>query len=311
MSKLRIALEKYLKVRSALGYKIDSLGSLLRRFVDFADRAGADFITTELALSWAMQPAKAQPRSLALRLGMVRRFARHCSASDPRTIVPPPDLIPYQYRRPTPYVYRDEQIDRLLQAAQRLPSATGLRSHTYATLFGLYVVTGMRRNEALQLNREDVDLVNGVLTIRGTKFGKSRYIPLHPTTKRALQRYAARRDHLCRYPISPSFFLTERGARLNQSAVRQTFVKISREIGLRRPDDSRGPRLHDFRHRLAINTLLNWHRRGTDVEQHLPVLSTYLGHTEITDTYWYLTSTPELLRYALRRVERSSRESQS
>lgn len=200
MSKLRIALDEYLKVRRALGYKLLVTGNLLRRFVDFADREGADFITTELALNWAMQPAQAHPRWCAKRLGMVRHFARHCSAIDPRTIVPPLDLIPYQYRRPAPYIYRDEQVTRLLQAAQQLPSAMGLRSHTYATLFGLYAATGMRRAEPLQLNRDDVDLVNGVVTIRCTKFGKSRYVPLHPTAKRALQLYAARRDRLCRKP---------------------------------------------------------------------------------------------------------------
>jgi integrase/recombinase XerD len=310
MSKLRTALGEYLKVRRALGYRLRLPGRLLQRFVDFADRSGADFITTELALNWAIQPAEAQPAQWANRLSMVRRFAQHCSAIDPRTIVPPPDLLPYKYRRPAPYLYRDEEITRLLQAAQRLPSATGLRSHTYATLFGLYAATGMRCSEPLQLNRDDVDLVNGVVTIRGTKFGKSRYVPLHPTTRRALQRYAASRDRLCRNPHSPSFFLSERGTRLTEWIVRWTFVKLSHDTGLRRADDSRGPRLHDLRHRLAINTLLKWYRRGVDVERHLPRLSTYLGHNHITDTYWYLTSTPELLRFALQRVERSGRGSQ-
>jgi integrase/recombinase XerD len=163
----------------------------------------------------------------------------------------------------------------------------------------------MRCSEPLQLNRNDVDLVNGVLTVRGTKFGKSRYVPLHATTQRALQRYAACRDRLCGNPHSPSFFLSERGTRLSEWAVRWTFVKLSHKVGLRRRGDSRGPRLHDLRHRLAINTLLKWYRRGVDVERHLPELSTYLGHAHITDTYWYLTATPELLRHALQRVERS------
>jgi integrase/recombinase XerD len=307
MSKLANALDGYLMLRRALGHKLLLEGCLLRRFVDFADSMKAEFITTELTLSWATQPAKAQPRTWALRLGVVRRFAEHCSAAEPRTIVPPLDLIPYRYQRPTPYIYRDEQITRLLQAAQRLPATTRLRAYTYTVLFGLYAATGMRRKEALQLDRDDVDLVNGIVTIRCTKFGKSRYVPLHPTVKRALQRYAAHRDSLCRNPRSPSFFLSAYGARLSASAVNQTFVKLSYEIGLRRPGGSRGPRLHDFRHRLAINTLLKWYRRGVDVEQHLPILSTYLGHTRVTDTYWYLTSTPELLRYAMQRAEHSGR----
>jgi integrase/recombinase XerD len=241
---------------------------------------------------------------------MVRQFARHCSPIDARTIIPPRDLLPYQYQRPVPYIYRDEQITKLLRAARRLPSAVGLRSHTYATLFGLYAATGMRRTEPLQLNRDDVDLANGVVEIRCTKFGKSRYVPLHPTAKRALRLYAAQRDRLCSKPLSPSFFLSEQGTRLSAAAVGRTFVKLSYEIGLRQVGDSRGPRLHDLRHRLAVKTLIKWYRNGIDVEQRLPELSTYLGHTEITDTYWYLTSTPELLRYALHQTERSSRRPQ-
>jgi len=307
MSRLRVALDEYLKVRRALGCKLLATGNLLQRFVDLADRQGADFITTELALKWAVQPSQAHRRWQAKRLGMVRQFARYCSAIDTRTIVPPPDLLPYQYQRPSPYIYRDEQITQLLQAARRLPSNTGLRPHTYATLFGLYAATGMRRTEPLQLNRDEVDLVNGVVTIRGTKFGKSRYVPLHATAKRALRLYAQHRDRLCRNPVSPSFFVSDQGTRLSAAAVGRTFVKLSYEIGLRRVGDSRGPRLHDLRHRLAINRLIKWYRHGVDVERHLPELSTYLGHTEITYTYWYLTSTPELLRCALDHAERSSR----
>ena len=298
-------LDEYLKVRRAVGYKLRKDAGLLRRFIDFADRTGAKFITRELAVSWAIQPPES--RSWEFRLSAVRRFARYCSATDPRTIVPPSDLLPRRYRRPAPYIYRDKQITQLLRAAKRLPSSTGLRSHTYTTLFGLYVVTGMRCNEALQLDRGDVDLANGVLTIRSTKFDKSRYIPVHPTTKRGLERYATLRDRICRKPASPSFFLSERGNRLTQSAVHSTFIKVSCEIGIRQRSDSRGPRIHDLRHRLAIKTLLRWYRCGVDVEQHLPRLSTYLGHTTVTDTYWYLTSTPELLNCALQRVERSSR----
>lgn len=310
MSRLQSMLDEYLAMRRALGHKLLLPGRLLQRFVAFADSAGADVITTELALKWAMQPAEAQPAQWANRLGMVRRFARYCSAIDPRTTVPSPDLLPHRYRRPTPYLYRDDQIIHLMQAARRLPCIIGLRPHTYATLFGLYAATGMRCNEPLQLDRDDVDLVHGVLTIRGTKFGKSRYVPLHTSTQHALQNYAGHRDRLCRSSQSPSFFLSGRGTRVTEWSARWTFVKLSHEIGLRRPGDSRGPRLHDLRHRLAITTLLDWYRRGVDVERHLPELSTYLGHAHITDTYWYLTATPELLRHALRRVEHVARERQ-
>jgi integrase/recombinase XerD len=306
MSALRTAFHDYLAVRRALGYKLRLEGRLLSRFVDFAERSGAEYITTELALNWATQPVNAQPSQWANRLAMVRRLARYCLPNDPRTAVPP-DLLPHHYRRVAPYIYSDEEIIRLLKAARQLPSTTGLRPHTFATLFGLYVATGLRANEALRLVRDDVDLTNGVLTIRDTKFGKARFVPLHPSTQRALQRYAKIRDRLCHNPRTPHFFLSDRGKYLTYDMLRWTFVKLSHQIGLRAPGQSHGPRLHGFRHRLAINTLLKWYRRGLDVERHLPVLSTYLGHAHITDTQWYLTATPQLLRYALGRVERSER----
>ena len=305
MSELHAALEEYLSVRRALGVKLRLPGRLLERFVDFAEREGAAVITTDLALRWATQPADVQPAQWANRLGMVRRFAQYRSAADPRTEVPPPDLLPFRTQRPIPYLYSDEEVSRLLEAARQLPAVTGLRPHTYATLFGLYAVTGMRTNEPLHLDREDVDLTQGVLTVRGTKFGKSRYLPIHPSTQEVLQAYAERRDALCPHPLAPSFFLAECGSRLTEWSVRWTFVKLSRQIGLRGPQDSRGPRLLDFRHRFAVKTLIQWYRDGHDVEHHLPELATYLGHTHVADTYWYLTAVPELLHLAALRVEQA------
>lgn len=310
MSPLHTALEEYLGVRRALGYKLRLPGRLLRRFVEFAKRERAHYITTELALKWATQPAHATPAQWANRLAMVRRFAKYCHGNDPRNVVPPPDLLPYRYRRVSPTLYSDEQILDLIGAARQLPSTIGLRPHTFATLFGLYVTTGLRANEALHLRREDVDLERGVLTVRQSKFGKSRYVPVHASTQRALKRYAALRDRLVASPNSPCFFLSDRGTRVTYDMLRWTFVKVSHQIGLRAPGDSHGPRLHGLRHRLAIQTLLRWYRRGVDVERNLPQLSTYLGHAHITDTQWYLTATPQLLRYALNRVERSERRAQ-
>jgi integrase/recombinase XerD len=308
---LRSQLEEYLALRRALGFKLYRAGLLLHQFVEFAEEAGAAYVTTDLALKWATRPAEAHQSWWATRLGVVRQFAEYCSSREPRTVVPPRDLIPYAYRRRPPHLYRDEEIKSLLKAAKRLPSLVGLRPHTYATLLGLYVSTGLRISEALALDRTDLDLEQGVLTIRGTKFGKARYIPVHPSTQRALRRYAAVRDRFHRHPPSPSFFLSDRGTRLTDDIVRYTFRRLSRQIGLRGVNDSRGPRIHDLRHRLAIATLKNWYRRGTDVERHLPELSTFLGHAHITDTQWYLTATPELLRYVLRRVEQSGSRTRS
>jgi site-specific recombinase XerD len=299
-----------LKLRRALGYKLYWQGLQLQHFVEFAERSGATHITSDLAVKWATEPDASQSW-WTRRLSVVRGFARYCSARDRRTLVPPHGLLSGRHRRQPPYLYRDEDIRRLLQAARELPSTVGLRPHTVETPFGLYVATGLRTSEALRLDRDDVDLAQGVLTIRDSKFAKSRYVPVHPSTRRALQRYAETRDRLCPHPASPSFFLSDHGKRLISRTVERAFLKLCREVGLRIPRGSRRARIHDFRHRLAITTLTRWHRQGADVERRLPTLSAFLGHARITDTQWYLTATPALLRAVLLRVARSEREVQS
>lgn len=303
MSPLRQAVDEYLALRHALGFSLRLPGAMLHHFAAFLERHGAPYITRDLALRWAQQPATAQPSTWANRLAAVRRFAQFWSASDPRTEVPPLGLLPHRYARKPPYIYTADDIRRLIAAARQLPSATGLRPATYATLLGLLAVTGLRISEALALNRADVDGAEAVLTVRRTKFGKSRLVPVHPATQRALGRYARRRDRVYPKPTTESFFVSERGARLTQCTVRYTFNRLSRQVGLRGPADRRGPRLHDLRHRLAVTTLLRWYRAGVDVERHLPALSTYLGHRHVADTYWYLSAVPELLRLAAARLE--------
>jgi integrase len=303
MSLLVTAAEEYLALRRSLGFKLTDVGRTLLAFVHFAEREGAEWITTDLALRWATQPASASPAHWARRLGIVRQFARHCSALDARTEIPPPQLLPYRYVRRSPHIYRDEEVLALIEAAGRLPSASGLRAATYAALFGLLAVTGMRVGEPVGLDRTDVDLEHGSLSIRGAKFGKSRWLPLHASTTAALKRYAEQRDSLYPTPSTPSFFLSEQGTRLTTWSVRATFVKLSHRIGLRAPGDHHGPRLHDLRHRFAIRTLLDWYRSGVDVERRLPQLAAYLGHAHVADTYWYLSATPELLALAAQRVE--------
>lgn len=307
MSTLQTLLEEYLGVRRALGAQLRRQGHLLQQFVEFAAHEGDLFITTELAIRWAMAPADTQPSWWAHRLGVVRRFAQYARGVDPRTQVPPPELLPYPYRRQPPYLYSDDEIRRLVTAARQLPGITGLRPDTYATLLGLFVVTGMRTNEALRLERDDVDLAHGVLTVHQSKFGKSRYVPVHNSTRQALRRYAAHRDRLCPNPHCRRFFLSERGTPITEWALRYTFVKLSRQTGLRASTDSHGPRLHDFRHRFAVETLKRWYRHELDVEPRMPQLATYLGHAHVSDTYWYLTAVPELLALAARRLERPAR----
>lgn len=303
MSPLRQAVDEYLALRHRLGFSLRLPGAMLRQFATFLEREGAPYITRDLALRWAQYPANALPSTWASRLAAVRRFAQFWRASDPRTEVPPLGLLPHRYARKPPYIYTEDDIRRLLAGARQLPSATGLRPATYATLLGLLAVTGLRISEALALNRADVDAAAAVLTIRRTKFGKSRLVPVHPATQRALDRYARQRDRVYPTPTTESVLVSERGARLTQCTVRYTFNRLSRQVGLRGPADRRGPRLHDFRHRLAVTTLLRWYRAGMDVERHLPALSTYLGHRHVADTYWYLSAVPELLRLAAARLE--------
>jgi integrase len=303
MRPLRQAVDEYLALRRSLGFSLRLPGAMLHQFAAFLEREGALYITRELALRWAQHPATAQPSTWASRLTVVRRFAQFWSASDPRTEVPPLGLLPHRSARKSPYIYTEDDIRRLIAVARQLPSATGLRPATYATLLGLLAVTGLRFSEALALSRADVDGTAAVLTIRRTKFGKSRLVPVHPATQRALGRYARRRDRVYPKPTTESFFVSEHGARLTQCTVRYTFKRLSRQVGLRGPADRRGPRLHDFRHRLAVTTLLRWYRAGVDVERRLPALSTYLGHRHVADTYWYLSAVPELLRLAAARLE--------
>ncbi len=305
MSELREALEQYLATRRALGFELGQTGATLHRFVDFAEQESAEYITRHLALRWAQQPTTAQPAWWARRLGMVRLFAQYRSAVDPRTEVPPQGLIPASYPRKAPYIYSDSQVEKLLKAASQLSSPTGLRAATYTTFFGLLAVTGMRMSEAIDLDREDVDLCTGVLHVKRTKFGKSRLVPIHASTHRALADYQAQRDSIHPQLKTPSFLVSESGQRLVKSTVRYTFGVLSHHIGLRKASDRRGPRLHDFRHRFAVRTLLDWYRTGVDAERHLPKLATYLGHTHVSHTYWYLSAVPELLQWASVRRERT------
>jgi integrase len=303
MSALSTALSEYLTVRRALGFKLYDTGLYLARFVRFVEDEGATFITRDLARRWATLPQQASPAHWARRLAMVRLFAHYCATLDIRTEIPPPDLIAAHYQRKPPYLYTDQEVARLIQAARQLPSPRGLRAATCSTVFGLLAATGMRISEPLALDREDVDLEQGALTIRDSKFGKSRWIPVHATTRAVLQRYEELRNRLFPTALSPAFFLSERATRLTQWAVRYTFVKLSHQIGWRGPQDRYGPRLHDLRHRFAVRTLLNWYRAGVDVERRLPQLAAYLGHAHVNDTYWYLSATPELLALAAQRLE--------
>lgn len=307
MSELEQALKEYLAMRRSLGFELKGPACLLRNFVAFMEGERAAYITTALALRWAKLPTDAQPATWASRLATVRRFAVWRNATDSRTQIPPEGLLPHRYRRKRPYLYGDDEIERLLSEAAQLPSCTGLRAATFSTLFGLLAVTGMRVSEGLGLDRGDVDLGEGILSIRRTKFRKSRLVPVHRSTRDILTRYALERDQCLAAVTTRAFFVSERGTRITGGNARCTFAKISRQIGLRPPmvkkrRHGRGPRLHDMRHRFAVQTLIEWYQAGLDVEREIPKLSTYLGHVHINQTYWYLEAVPELLRLATERL---------
>lgn len=303
MSELSKAVERYLSMRRRLGFKLVYDGDALADFVAFCEQHGASTITTQLAVRWATLPQDALPAHWARRLTIVRGFAKYRSATDPETEVPPSELLPYRYYRKPPHLYSDHEIALLIEAAQRLPSKTGLRARTYTCVFTLLAITGLRASEVTGLDCDDVDLDRQTLVVRCTKFGKSRLVPLHASAADALQRYARFRQRRHPKPKCPAFFVSETGTRLTYCALRATFIRLSHEVGLREPTDSHGPRLHDFRHSFAVRTLLEWYRAGVDVEPRMPVLAAYLGHAHVTDTYWYLSAAPELMRLAAERVE--------
>ncbi|NEX20678.1 tyrosine-type recombinase/integrase [Thiorhodococcus mannitoliphagus] len=303
MKTLAHALEEYLTLRRALGFWMDEAQRLLPRFLAFLEQHGSVHITSELALQWATQSPTLSPAEGARRLTLVRGFARFRAAMDPQSQVPAIGLLSARAQRAIPYLYTETEVAQLLEAAAQLPSPTGLRAQSAVTALGLLSVTGMRVGELLALDDADVDLTLGEVTIRHGKFGKARLLPLHATTQKALRAYVAARDRVFPIAPTPSFLVSEQGTRLSQWSLRRTFVQLSRQIGLRGATDRHGPRLHDFRHRFAVEVLLRWYREEVDVERHLPELSTYLGHVKVADTFWYLSATPELLQLALDRLE--------
>ena len=300
MKNLHQILCDYLTLRRSLGFKLEREGALLPDFIAFLEEAGSAVITTTLALAWATQPARATPRWWATRLGMVRRLAAYARTLDPRNEVPPPDLLPYAKHRSPPYIYRDDEVLALMAAAEGIRHP--FRAQTFRTLLGLLASTGMRVGEAIALDQGDLDLEQAVLTVRDSKFGTSRHLPLHPTTVRALQDYAASRNRYVRRSPGPAFFMSLATTRLIYQNIHSTFFRLVDQAGLahRKP---RRPRIHDLRHTFAVRTLIDWHRAGLDVEPRLPALSTYLGHVHPSGTYWYLSAVPELVGSAAKRLE--------
>ncbi len=308
MSALSTQVAEYLALRRSLGFKLVGEERILSSFVAFADEEGLSTVTVDGSLRWATAPGGTSHSWHAQRLGAVRGFAKYLRALDVPCEVPSPELLGSGTRRARPYLYTEDEIAALLHAARALVPA--LRGATYEAVIGLLAVTGMRGGEAIRLDRDDVDLDVGVVTVVSSKFGRTRLLPLHPSAVEALGSYANRRDQLCPSPLDrSSFFLSAAGRRLAHRTFEGTFARLVRDAGVGDPliSGRGGPRPHDLRHRFAVETLVRWHRSGADVGAWLPSLSAYLGHVSPTSTYWYLSATPELFELASSRVEERSR----
>ncbi len=301
VSNLACHVDDYLRLRRALGFKLEWPGHLLPQLLAYHDAAGASTLTADLTIAWAQLPQGVQPLHWAHRLGAARGFAMYLKTIDPATEVPPPprDVFGAHQRRPPPYLWSDTDVCRLLEAYRRLQPA--LQAATHETLFGLLSVAGMRLGEVIGLSRDDVDLATGVLTIREAKFGRSRLVPLHPSATKKLGSYVVCRDQLCPAPKSPRFFVSSKGRALTPDSVRTVFIRLTTELELRTAASK--PRLHDLRHSFAVHTLIDWHRSGADCESQMASLSTYLGHVNPVGTYWYLSAAPELMELAATRLD--------
>jgi integrase/recombinase XerD len=301
MSVLGEHVDDYLRLRRALGYKLERHGQILPQLVCYLEAAGERTVKRELAISWARLPAGAHPRHWAGRLAIARGFAAYMQTIEAATEIPPAGVFAVRYQRPTPYLWSGQDICRLLDATRMLRPP--LKAASYRALFGLLAVTGMRIGEALALQGADVDLDDGVITIseQHAKLQRARLVPLHPSTVQALAGYLRARRRLCPEPRSRAFFLSGTGTALDRSAVSKTLRKITVALGLR--TETVHPRAHDLRHSFAVQTLVGWQRSGVQIDGQIAVLSTFLGHVSPADTYWYLTATPELMGLAAQRLD--------
>lgn len=303
-SSLLADVEEYLAYRRGLGYGLATAACHLRSFAQHAEQNGhRGPITVDLAVRWALCSRSQKPAQAARRLAFIRQFARHRALIDPATEIPPADLLGRVPHRRQAHIYSDVEISALLQQAGRMRPHGGLCPKTYVAFFGLLLSTGLRLSEACRLTCDDVDLQRGLLTIRQTKFRKTRCVPLHPSTTQALKQYATDRDAFVHSDPASFFFRTQRAPRLMPDTVQSAFGCIRRRLGWTAQGRARRPRIHDTRHTFAVRRLLRWYEEGADIGQKMLALSTYLGHARISDTYWYLTGVPELMAIASKRFE--------
>lgn len=287
---LENAIDEYLAMRRAAGFELEVPEYLLRSFARFASSRKETYVRTQSVVEWASQAPSLSQRDH--RLKTVLRFAHYARLEDERHDIPPKDVFGYRKKRRIPFIYSHTEILRLLKAASQLGPSGTLRPHTYQTLFALLFTTGLRISEALGLHKDDIT-ADG-LVIRETKFHKSRLVPLHETAHVALGDYSKRRK---KFPAqSPHLFISIRGKPLDRSSVQWTFRRILSAISLDPSPRGRRPRIHDMRHTYAVKALEQSPEGRDDIGSHMLALSTYMGHSNVADTYWYLEATPHLLQ---------------
>ena len=299
MTALAAHVDRYLAVRRAVGHSLTNHERLLSSFADHLDTVGAVTVTTAEAMAWANTAAT--PSQVARRLTVVRGFARYLHVLDPTAEIPPASLGPRPSPRPKTHLYSPGEVTTLMDATRALRPA--LWAASFRTLIGLLAATGLRPGEAYRLDRSHVDLATGQLAIIGSKAGRSRQIPLHPTTVAALRDYVQLRDQTV--ATHTAVFVAATGVPLQARPAAATFRRLRTAASITAVPGERPARLYDFRHSFAVNTLLDWHRGDVDVQRQLPTLSAYLGHLRPAHTYWYLHATPELFAVVADRLAAS------
>lgn len=285
--------QEYLRLRRALGFRLEHEGYILPQFAGYLEQHGAATVTAEHAIAWAQLPRGVHPVTWTHRLTAVRGFATWLRTIDPAAEIPPKGVFPGQGKRPVPFIFSDEDLAAMVAGCAGLRPA--MRAASCTALFGLIAVTGVRIGEALTIPAGGIDLDAGLLPVAPAKSRCQRILPLHPTTVAALADYDALRTRS--FPRAATFFVSEKGTPLTRRMALTSFRSACAAAGI-----PGRPRIHDVRHSLAVNTLLEWYRSGQDVAAQMPALSGYLGHTTPEGTYWYISAVPELMQLAAERA---------
>ena len=306
MKSLKRAVDEYFNYRCSLGFVLKNDKSILNQFVAYMKEKKATYVTSEHAIAFAKLNPQASRVWWAVRLGSIRRFAKYWFHMDTRTEIPTQCLGPSTYQRRAPYIYSDDEIKRILDRCMTSSSTSEIERYSYFTWYGLMALTGMRIGEVSRLDRNDLNVAEGVITIHNSKFKKSRHIPLHQSTVKTLVSYLNYRDRHIPTPKTSRLFIDRLGAALSIDRVRKAFRRLLIEVGIQKPDGRQ--RIMCLRHTFAVNTLIRWYRRHVNIDQHIPLLSTYLGHAHLRHTYWYLTATPKLLKLVASSLENNKRK---